>query len=145
MTLIIGIPVILLGLLCWLGQSLVFIAPELAQKFGLVEPRADLDETFYIIEAESLGLADLLLTWTFPLAGVLMILDAPSWPYFALVGGGTYLYLAAAIILRRYYLIRHGKAVGRPSAVRAAFIFGVLWLLSATAMIVLSVRALQGA
>ncbi len=144
MTLVIGVPVILLGLLCWLGQSLVFLAPEVAQKFGLVEPREELDETFYIIEVESLGLADLLLTWTLPLAGFMMIIDAPSWPWFALVGGGTYLYLAAAIILRRYYLIRHGKAVGRASAVRTAYIFGALWLLSAMAMIVLAVRALQG-
>lgn len=81
-----------------------------------MEPREDLDQTFYIIETESLGLVDFLLTWTFPLAGFLMIIEASTWPFFALVGGGTYRYLAAAIILR---------------------------LLSAVVMIVLAIRALH--
>jgi hypothetical protein len=143
MTLANGILVIMLGLLCWIGHSLVFFSPKVAQKFGLVEPREDLDETFYIIEVESLGLADLLVTWTFPIAGFLMIINASSWPWFAPVGGGTYLYMASAIILRRYYLIRHGKKVGRASSVKVAYFFGTLWLLSAMTMIVLAVRALQ--
>ncbi len=143
MTFAVGILVLGLGLLCWLGQSLVFIAPEVAQRFGLVEPREDLDETFYIIEVKSLGLVDLLVTWTFPLAGLLMIIEAPSWPWVALVGCGVYIYMAAAIILRRYYLIKHGKQVGSSAAVRTAYIFGALWLLSATVIIALAVSVLQ--
>ncbi len=142
MTIAVGILCVGLGLLCWLGQSLVYVAPEVAQRFGLVEPREDLDETFYIIEVKSLGLVDLLVTWTFPLAGLLMIIGAPGWPWVALVAGGVYIYMAAAIILRRYYLIRHGKKVGSAAAIRTAYMFGALWLLSAMAMIALAVKAL---
>ncbi len=142
MTLAMGIVAIVLGLICWLGQSLVFFAPDMAQKLGLVEPREDMDETFYIIEVESLGLADLLLAWTLPLAGLLMILDTPGWPVLALVGGGIYLYLAVAIILRRVFLARHGKKIGHASAVRGAYVFGGLWIAASLAMIILAVAAL---
>ena len=142
MSIILGIVVLLLGLLCWIGQSLVFFAPETAQKFGLCEPRSDMDESFYIIEVESLGLADLLLTWTFPLAGLLMILDNRAWPFLALVASGIYLYMSAAIILRRVYLIRHGKTVGSASAIRTAYLFAALWIITYVAMIVLAVGEL---
>ena len=142
MAFFLGIVILLLGLICWVGQGLVFIAPETAQNLGLCEPRAEMDEAFYIIEVESLGLADLLLTWTFPLAGLLMILDNPGWPILALVAGGIYLYMSAAIILRRVYLIRHGKKVGSPSAVRTAYIFGALWIITSVAMILLAVGEL---
>lgn len=142
MTFAIGIVVIVLGLIAWIGQGLVFFAPDTAQKFGLVEPREDMDETFYIIETKSIGLADILLAWTLPLAGFLMIVDAPHWPSMALVAGGVYLYLAAAIILRRYFLGRHDKKIGNPSAVRIAYIFGTLWLAAATGLIGMAVSAI---
>lgn len=138
MVVFVGTSALLLGLICWIGQSLVFFSPETAQKFGLVEPASDMDTTFYIIEAESLGLADLLLTWTFPLAGLLMIVDSPAWPVLSLVAGGIYLYMSAAIILRRVYLIRHGKRVGTSSAIRTAYIFGALWIVLSVLMIVLA-------
>ncbi len=143
MTMAVGILALGLGLLCWIGQSLVYAAPEVAQRFGLVEPLEDLDETFYINEVKSLGLVDLLVTWTFPLAGFLMIIEAPSWPVVALIGGGVYIYMAAAIILRRYYLIRHGKKVGSVAAVKTAYLFGTLWLLTAMGMIALAIDALH--
>ena len=137
-----GIIIILLGLICWAGQSFVFFAPRSAERFGLIEPREDLEETFYIIEAESLGLTDLLLAWPLPLAGLLMILEVPGWPVWALVGGGIYLYLSLAIVLRRVYLRRHGMRIGSLLAVRAAYLFGGLWFASAAVMILLGIAAL---
>lgn len=143
LTVAIGVAVVLLGLICWVGQSLAFLAPEIARRLGLVEPREDMDETFYIIEVESLGLTDLLLTWTLPLSAFLMLVGTSGWPWLALVGGGTYLYMATAIILRRLYLARHGKRIGRASDVKVAYAFGALSLVSAIVMIVLAVIALR--
>ncbi len=143
MSLIIGIFIIAVGLLCWIGQSLVFITPHAAEKLGLVEPKDDMDEGFYIIEAKSIALNDLLLTWTLPLSGLLMILENPLWPYFGLIGGGIYLYFSGYIILSRIFLNKNNKKIGSSSSVTTAYIFGVIWTLSALLMIGLSYQKLS--
>ncbi|NNF24375.1 MAG: hypothetical protein HKN63_06165 [Rhodobacteraceae bacterium] len=89
MTIAIGVVVRVLGLVCWIGQGFVFFVSEVAETFGLLEPREDLDGTFYIIKVESLGLADFLPAWTLPLSSLMMIVGASGWPLAALVAGGT--------------------------------------------------------
>ena len=66
---IIGIIVIIVGLLVYVGQSLSFLAPELATKIGLNDPEDEMDDSLYIIETKANGLSDMLLTWTLPLPG----------------------------------------------------------------------------
>ncbi len=88
----IGIVVIVVGLLVYIGQSLSFVAPQLATKIGLNDPEEEMDQSLYIIETKANGLSDILLTWTLPLSGLLMIFGHNTWPYFALVGSGIYIY-----------------------------------------------------
>ena len=139
---IIGIIVIIVGLLVYVGQSLSFLAPELATKIGLNDPEEEMDQSLYIIETKANGLSDMLLTWTLPLAGLLMILDHVSWPYFALVGGGIYIYFALLTIFCRLYLKKAGKKVGSPSSEKAAYIFSVIWIVTSVTMITLAIQKL---
>jgi len=135
MVTIIGILILILGLIAWLGQSLAFFAPSVAVKLGVLEPEADVDPTLHIMEARAEGLVDILLTWTLPAAALLMILGHPAWPYLGLFGGGVFLYFSGLITLSRFFLKRAGKRVGSPASERAAYIFGGLWALSAFTMI----------
>ncbi len=140
---VIGIVVIFVGLIAWAGQSLAFIAPNLATKLGVLEPREDMDETLYIFETKALGLNDMLLTWTLPLAGTLMLLGNPMWPYFGLIGGGIFLYFSGMIIFSRYYLKRSGIMVGGPSSEKAAYIMSGAWIIASILMIILSIMHLS--
>ena len=139
---IIGIIVIIVGLLVYVGQSLSFLAPELATKIGLNDPEEEMDDSLYIIETKANGLSDILLTWTFPLAGLLMILDHAAWPYLALVGSGVYLYFACLTIFCRYFLQKHGKKAGSARDVKLAYVFSVLWICSSFAMLALGIQEL---
>ncbi len=53
MTTAIGIIVITVGLLVFIGQALSFFAPDLATKTGLNSPEEDMDKTLYIIETKA--------------------------------------------------------------------------------------------
>ncbi len=138
----VGIIVIVVGMLVFIGQALSFFAPDLATKTGLNSPEQDMDQTLYLIETKANGLSDILLTWMFPLSGLLMILDHPFWPFLALVGSGVYLYFACLTIFCRYFLQRHGKKAGSPKDVKVAYVFSVIWILFSVAMIVLAVQEL---
>jgi hypothetical protein len=142
MTIVIGVVVIIVGLICWIGQSLAFMAPRLAVKLGLIEPENEMDRTLYIIETKAHGLTDMLLTWIFPVSGLLMILDYSLWPILALLGGGIYIYFSGVIILHRVFLKSHGIKIGGPSSERGAYVFGVLWIFSAITMILLALQEL---
>ncbi len=103
-----------------------------------------MDPTLYIIEARAQGLNDMLLTWTLPLSALLMLLEHPLWPYLGLIGGGIYIYFSGVIILARVFLKRRGMKVGPPSSERAAYVFGVIWILSSLTMIALASAELSG-
>ena len=137
-----AIVVIVLGLICWLGQALVVFAPHLAIKLGLNEAEQDVDRSMYLFERFSQGIMDALLAWMLPAAALLMLLGYRHWPILALVGGGVYLYFPGVFIITRIVLKRNGMAIGRPSSVVGAYVFGTLWILSALWMIVLAVTEL---
>ena len=137
-----GIVVIIVGLLVYIGQFLSFFAPDLATKLGLNSPEADMDGTLYLIETKANGLSDILLTWTFPLAGLLLIIGHPYWPFFALVGSGIYLYFALFTIFARVFLSKEGKKVGSPSDLKIAYGFSTIWIVSSIILIVLAIQKL---
>ncbi len=95
-----GVLVIVLGLICWLGQTLVVFAPDVAVKLGVGEPEEDIDRSMYLFERFSQGIMDILLTWILPASALMMLLDYSHWPILALVGGGVYLYFPACLALR---------------------------------------------
>ena len=142
---IVGILVIVLGLICWLGQTLVVFAPRAAIKLGVGEPEEDLDRSMYLFERFSQGIMDVLLTWMLPASALMMLVGHEFWPVLALVGGGVYLYFPGVFSITRIVLKREGKKIGRPSSEVAAYVFGTLWTLSAVCMIALAVVELGSA
>jgi hypothetical protein len=142
MTGIIGITVIVVGLICWIGQSLAVVALPIAIKIGLFEPEIEVDPSMFLFERYSQGIMDRLLTWILPFSAFLMVLENRYWPLFALIGGGVYLYFPGVFMIMRIVLKRHGMKVGRPSSVSAAYVFGWIWTLSSITMIVLAIREL---
>lgn len=141
MNLVWAIIVLIFSLIGWLGQVVSAFWPRTAVKLGLIEPEADVDPTFY---ADVRGEAywDTLLLWTLPVAGLLLLLDNPSWAYFGLVGGGMYLYFAGRGILVRLVMQRRGVRIGKPETLRTVYVFLALWGLIATVTIVMAVAAL---
>ncbi len=142
---VVGIMVILLGLICWVGQSLVVFAPDVAVKLGVGEPEDELDRSMYLFERFSQGIPDILLTWILPVAALMMLFGMVQWPLFALVGGGVYLYFPAVFSITRVVLKRDGKKIGSPASALTAYVLGALWTLAAITMIVLAVAELGGA
>ena len=136
---ILGILVIVLGLICWAGQTLVVFAPRLAERLGVGEPEEDLDRSMYLFERYSQGIMDILLTWMLPASALMMLLDYNHWPILALVGGGVYLYFPGVFSITRIVLKRDGLKVGSPASETAAYTLGALWTLSALFMIVLAI------
>ncbi len=143
MVTIFAILVILLGLICWLGQTLVVIAPSIAETLGVGEPEAEIDRSMYLFERYAQGVPDILLTWTLPASALMLLLDLAYWPLLALLGAGVYLYFPAVFILTRIVLRREGLKVGRPRAVFTAFGLGALWILAAIGMAALAVIELD--
>ncbi len=139
LTTILGILEIVLGLVCWLGQTLVVFTPRVAEKLGVGEPEDELDRSMYLFERFSLGIPDILLTWMLPASALMLLLDIDYWPILALVGGGVYLYFPSVFSITRIVLKRDGKKVGSPSSQATAYMFGALWTLSAVYMIVLAI------
>ncbi len=141
---VIGIIVFLLGMLCWIGQSLALFSLPTAIRLGLFEAESEVDGSLYQIERLAEGIMDFLLCWMLPVSGLMMVLEIKIWPILALVGGGVYLYFPGLIILSRIVLKRQGKKIGSPSSEKAAYLFGTLWALSALIMIWLAVLKLEG-
>ena len=142
MTTIFGIVVMVVGLIAWIGQSLAVFSLPTAIKLGLFEPENEVDQSMFVFERYSMGIMDILLTWILPFSAFLMIMGNSYWPLFALVGGGVYLYFPGVFMITRIVLKKHGKKVGRPSAVAGAFMFGWIWTLSSIIMIVLAIKEL---
>jgi hypothetical protein len=142
MSTVVGVIALLAGLVAWIGQSLAFLAPSVALRLGVLEPAEELDPALWIIEARAMGLADMLLGWTLPLAAALMLVGHPAWPVLALLGSGIFLYFSSVIVLSRVFLAAAGIQVGRPPSVRAAYMFATIWIATALAMTGLAVREL---
>ena len=139
LTVVFGVAVIILGLICWLGQSLVVFAPSTAVKLGVGDAEQDVDRSMYLFERFSQGIMDVLLTWLLPASALMMLLGYEYWPILALVGGGVYLYFPGVFSITRIVLKRDGRKIGRPASEITAYVFGTLWTLSAIAMIALAV------
>lgn len=141
-TTVLAIAVIVLGLICWLGQALAILAPRVAVKLGLSEPEEDVDRSMHLFERFSQGIMDVLLTWILPASALMMLLGYERWPILALVGGGVYLYFPGVFSITRIVLKKNGMKIGSPASEISAYVFGILWTLSAVGMIALAVAEL---
>jgi len=123
-----GFVSVLLGLLAWLGQALSWLAPALAARLGLTETESAVEPTFWAdVRAEAIW--DSLTLWTLPLAGVLLIVDAATWPQWGLIGGAVYLYFGGRGVLSRIQIKKRGLRVGTDAEVRSALVMLLVWAL----------------
>ncbi len=137
-----GVVVAALALLAWGGQTMSWLAPERAARWGLSEAEGNVDPAFW---ADVRGEArwDAASLWTMVAAGVLLVVDSAAWPYFGLVGGGIFLYFAGRGILTRRELARRRLRIGAPGSVQVAYAFLTVWGVMAAITIVAAVAALR--
>ncbi len=136
-----GIVLIVFGLIAWVGQSVSWLWPRTAARLGLTEAEEDVDPVFHAdIRGEAAW--DALTTWTLPVAGLLLLLDAPEWAYFGLVGSGMYLYFGGRGIFQRLAMRRRGMRIGSEQNVQIGLTFLSLWALIALITIVAAVSDL---
>jgi hypothetical protein len=137
-----GIVLVVLGVVCWGGQAVSWLAPPTAVRLGLSEAEQDVEPTFWAdIRGEAAW--DALTLWTLPVAGILLMLDSSSWAYFGLVGGGMYLYFAGRGIWTRVVMLRRGLRIGDPSQLPVAIAFLAIWGVVAAITIVAALVALE--
>jgi hypothetical protein len=136
-----GIVLVVLGLLAWLGQLFSWLAPTPAARLGLTEAEETVDPAFW---ADVRGEAawDSLTLWTLPLAGLLLAIDAETWPRWGLIGGAVFVYFGGRGVLARVAARRRGIAIGTDSAVRSAFVMLPVWLVAGLVTVVAALRAL---
>jgi hypothetical protein len=137
-----GIVVVALALLAWVGQAVSLLAPSTAVRWNLMEAEDDVEPAYWAdIRGEALW--DALSLWVMVAAGVLLIADEAAWPYFGLVGAGTYLYFGGRGITTRLTMSRRGLRIGSPESVRIGVAFLAIWALMALITIVAAIVALE--
>ena len=141
MNLIWGAVLTVFSLIGWIGQVITAFSPKAAVKLGLTEPESDVDPTFYA-DGRGESIWDTMILWPLPAAGILLMLNNPSWAYFGLAGGGMYLYFAGRGILTRLTMQRRGIRVGTPKTLTSAYVFLSLFGTAGMVTIIMAVAAL---
>ena len=121
-----GIVVVVLSLLAWGGQTISWLAPTTAAKWNLAEAEDNVEPVYWRdIRGEAPW--DFLTLWPLLVAGVLLILDEPSWAYFGLGGGAMYVYFAGRGVFTRRSLERRGFRVGAPLNLKLGYVMLTTW------------------
>ena len=136
-----GLVVVVLSALCWGGQVISWVTPTVAVRLGLSEAEDDVEPTYWAdIRGEAAW--DSLTLWTLVVAGLLLVVDSSTWPYFGLVGGGMYVYFAGRGIFTRARMQRAGHRIGAPTNVKLAYTLLAVWGLMGLITIAAAVAAL---
>ena len=117
---------IVLSLLAWGGQVIYAISPRLGARLGVGEEKSDVHPVFFI-DARGEAIWDAMILWTLFLAGVLLLINHPLWPYFGLVGGICYLYFAGRNLVTRKMLQKHNVSIGTSRNINIANVFIIIW------------------
>jgi len=117
-----GIVLVVLSLLCWGGQTIVWLMPKTGVRLGLSEVEKDVEPVYWAdIRGEAAW--DFFTLWTMLAAALLLILDEPAWAYFGLVGGGMYVYFAGRGIFTRLAMRSRGFRVGAATSLKLGYTF----------------------
>ena len=130
-----------LSLWGWLGQSITVLFPKMAVKLQLTESKADVDPAFFS-DVRGEALWDMLILWTLPVAGILLLFDNSLWAYFGLVGAGMYFYFAGRGIIVRRGMVRRGIKIGNPKSISIIYVFLILSGIVAVITIFMAAAAL---
>ncbi len=126
MDLLWGIAIVALGLLAWGGQALSWFSPGAAERLSLVESEGAVEDVYWAdIRGEALW--DLVVLWTLPVAGLLLLAGHQAWAPLGLIGGGMYVYFGGRGIASRLELRRRGFRIGEPSNVRLGLAMLGVW------------------
>jgi hypothetical protein len=117
-----GIVWVVLGSIIVIGQFISTIDFRLAQKLGLQEKDDGTDPLFRRLELNT-ARWDLVVLWTLPAAGFLMLVDHAWWPYVALVAGGIHVDTAGRETAKVLGLRTHGVRTGSERDARLFFFF----------------------
>lgn len=121
-----GLVIIVLSLLAWGGQTVSWLAPERAVRWGLMEAEPDVEPTYWAdIRGEAAW--DALSLWPMPVAGILMILNNAAWAYFGLAGGAVFVYFAGRGIFTRLEMRRRECRIGTTASVNVGMTFLAIW------------------
>jgi hypothetical protein len=123
-----GVICVLFGLVGFIGQLISTVDFRLAQKLGLQEADAETDPLHRRLELNT-AKWDLVVSWVLPMAGALMLLDHPWWPFVALVAGGISVDTAGRECAKILGLREHGVKTGGRSETRLYVGFMTLMLL----------------
>ena len=143
MQITLGLVVVILAGLCWGGQVLSWLAPKMAVRSGFKEPEGEVEPVFAAdLEAEARW--DAVILWPMIVAGVLLAIDHEAWPYFGLVGAGSYLYFAGRGVAARLIMQARGFRIGTPSDITIALIALTVWGVMAASVMVAAIVELEG-
>ena len=138
-----GLVVVVLAGLCWAGQVLSWLAPKAAVRWGFMEPEADVEPVF-AADGAAEARWDAIILWPMIVAGVLLMLDHQAWPYFGLVGAGSYIYFAGRGIAARLTMRARGFRIGTPNNVTVGLIALAVWGAMAIGVMVAAIVELEG-
>jgi hypothetical protein len=117
MLVVTGIAALVFGLIGLVGQAVSSASFPLAQRLGLQEKDDATDPVFRRLELET-ARWDLVVLWTLPLTGILMLIDHSLWPYLALIAGGVHVDTAGRESAKWRGLRAEGVRIGRPKEAR---------------------------
>lgn len=117
---ILGIVLILFPGILYVGQLISSIDFARAQRLGLQEDPQHTDPLLQRAERYA-AYWDLFTLGWMPLAGVLMLLDRPAWPYVALVAAAIYIDTAGREAAKTLSFKHEGVRVGPPGQHRWFF------------------------
>ena len=143
MRLTLGLVVVVLAGLCWGGQVLSWLAPKTAVRWGFMEPDSEVEPVF-AADGAAEARWDAIVLWPMIVAGALFIIDHQAWPYFGLIGAGSYLYFAGRGIATRLTMRARGFRIGTPSNVKIGLIALTVWGAMAVAVMLAAIVELEG-
>lgn len=124
----IGIVCVGFGGLGMLAQFVSAVDFESAQRWGLQESDDRTDPLYRRLERNT-ARWDVLVAWTLPVAGVLMLADHSWWPFVALAAGGVYADSGGREIVKILGLRSEGIRTGTTAEVRVGLAVLGIWTL----------------
>ncbi len=134
--------ILLISLIAFIGQFISAVKPKLAAKLGVMEPESEVDPLFFAYE-KAIALADLLVSWTLPVACILFFMNNSNWVYFGIIGGTIYFYYFGLITFSRLIMQNRKMRIGSSKDIRNAYIMAFLWGLSGLFMIFFSIITIK--
>ena len=137
-----GVVLVGLGLLCWGGQLISWLAPDTAVRLSLTEAEADVEPAVWA-DLRGEALWDALSLWSLVVAGILLVFESPAWAYFGLAGGGAYVYFAGRGIATRRSMQHSGFRIGAAPNVRVGYTFLAIWGVAGAVTIAAAIAELR--